>query len=166
MSGGRLMSCQRSRLGESCYRVRMAPAPGRSLLQPFPATAKKSADRYRQMKNRACGIAPQAAALAAPHTVPPNSGSSCCRSSSLERHRIADNLHLARSTGDQVLFRFPCPRLSQLDQATGLAVGRPNPVRYDPHPGDLVCGIEKLGRIPDGGRHRLVGRTAAKCKRT
>lgn len=35
-------------------------------------------------------------------------------------HRIAYHLHLARSTVDKVLRRYRMPRLSHLDQATGL----------------------------------------------
>lgn len=53
------------------------------------------------------------------------------------------------------------PLLHHLDQATGLPVRKPRPVRYEKSvPGELVhVDIKKLGRIPDGGGHRIHGRT-------
>jgi len=53
------------------------------------------------------------------------------------------------------------PLLAHLEQATGLPVRRPKPVRYEASaPGELVhVDIKKLGRIPDGGGHRMLGRT-------
>jgi len=79
-------------------------------------------------------------------------------------HRIAHHLQLNRSTVEKVLNRFRMPKLSHLDQATGLPVRRPKPVRYEhPNPGDLVhVDIKKLGRIPDGGGHRVLGREAGR----
>jgi transposase InsO family protein len=79
-------------------------------------------------------------------------------------HRIAFHLHLARSTVGRVLVRFQMPLLQDLDQATGLPVRRPRPVRYEKaRPGELVhIDIKKLGRIPDGGGHRMLGLTAGK----
>lgn len=76
-------------------------------------------------------------------------------------HRIGYHLRIARSTVEQVLARYRMPRLAYLDQATGLPVRRPKPVRYEhPTPGDLVhVDIKKQGRIPDGGGHRMLGRT-------
>jgi transposase InsO family protein len=55
------------------------------------------------------------------------------------------------------------PRLAHLDQATGLPVRKPAPIRYDAAaPGDLVhVDIKKLGRIPDGGGWRAHGRGSA-----
>jgi len=53
------------------------------------------------------------------------------------------------------------PLLHHLDQATGLAVRKPKPIRYElAAPGQLIhVDIKKLGRIPDGGGHRMLGRT-------
>ena len=67
-------------------------------------------------------------------------------------HRIAHHLGLARSTVGRILTRYDMPRLREVDQATGLAVRRPAPVRYEKtSPGELVhLDIKKLGRIPDG----------------
>lgn len=78
-------------------------------------------------------------------------------------HRIAYHLHLARSTVGRVLNRYHMPLLAHVDRATGLAVRKPRPVRYErPRPGDLVhVDIKKLGRIPDGGGWRVHGRGSA-----
>ena len=78
-------------------------------------------------------------------------------------HRIAYHLGLARSTVGRILTRYNMPRLTEVDQATGLAVRRPPPVRYEKtSPGELVhLDIKKLGRIPDGGGWRAHGRGSA-----
>jgi transposase InsO family protein len=75
--------------------------------------------------------------------------------------RIAAHLKIARSTVEAVLRRYGMPLLRHLDQNTGLVVRRPKPHRYERDaPGDLVhVDIKKLGRIPDGGGHRKLGRT-------
>ncbi|GAA4051513.1 hypothetical protein GCM10023063_44440 [Arthrobacter methylotrophus] len=54
------------------------------------------------------------------------------------------------------------PLLARLDKITDLPVRKPRPARYEhDHPGDLVhVDVKKLGRIPDGGGHRVQGRTA------
>lgn len=76
-------------------------------------------------------------------------------------HRIGYHLRIGRSTVEQVLARYHMPRLTHIDQGTGLPVRRPAAVRYEhPNPGDLVhVDIKKQGRIPDGGGHRKLGRT-------
>ena len=60
-----------------------------------------------------------------------------------------------------MLRRYRMPLLRHLDQSTGLPVRRPAPRRYEHDaPGDLIhVDIKKLGRIPDGGGHRKLGRT-------
>jgi len=75
-------------------------------------------------------------------------------------HRISYHLGIPRSTVGRVLARYRMPLLSHLDQATALPVRRPVAVRYEAAaPGVLVhVDIKKLGRIPDGGGHRKVGR--------
>jgi transposase InsO family protein len=59
------------------------------------------------------------------------------------------------------------PLLAHLDQATGLPVRRPKPVRYEAGaPGDLVhVDIKKLGRIPDGGGWRAFNRGSEQDRR-
>lgn len=78
-------------------------------------------------------------------------------------HQIAYHLHLARSTVGRVLARYGMPKLANIDQATGLAVRRPKPKRYEVDaPGQLVhVDIKKQGRIPDGGGWRAHGRGSA-----
>lgn len=77
-------------------------------------------------------------------------------------HRIGYHLGIARSTVGRVLARFKMPLLRAIDQATGLPVRKAKPVRYEmSRPGELVhVDIKKQGRIPDGGGHRKLGRTA------
>jgi transposase InsO family protein len=82
-------------------------------------------------------------------------------------HRISYHLGVPRSTVGRVLARYRMPLLAHLDQATGLAVRRPKPVRYEaPAPGVLVhIDIKKLGRIPTGGGWRMHGRGSAQDRR-
>ena len=68
---------------------------------------------------------------------------------------IADRLGMAPSTVHAVLVRCRINRLSHLDRATG------EPIRRYEHqaPGDLLhVDVKKLGRVPDGGGWRYVGR--------
>jgi transposase InsO family protein len=82
-------------------------------------------------------------------------------------HRISYHLGVPRSTVGRVLGRYRMPLLAHLDQATGLVVRRTVPVRYErARPGELVhMDIKKLGRIPDGGGHRMLGRAHGKRDR-
>ena len=79
-------------------------------------------------------------------------------------HRIGYHLGVPRSTVGRILERYSMPLLHHVDQATGLPVRRTRPVRYEKsRPGELVhVDIKKLGRIPDGGGHRVVGRQVGK----
>jgi len=77
--------------------------------------------------------------------------------------RIAYRLGLTPSTVGKVLNRYQAPRLAWTDPATGCRLrAKPKPFRYEhKNPGDLVhVDIKKLGRIPDGGGHRFLGRAA------
>ena len=76
-------------------------------------------------------------------------------------HRIGYELSMPRSTVGRVLVRHQMPLLAHLDQATGEPIRRIRPVRYEREtPGELVhMDVKKLGRIPDGGGHRVLGRT-------
>jgi len=131
--------------------------------QCSPATAAKWAARYRagtSMQDRS----------SRPNTSPSRLPSRLERRIIALRvtrrwgpHRIAFHLHLARSTVGRVLARFRMPLLRNIDQATGLPVRRPAPVRYEKsRPGELVhVDIKKQGRIPDGGGWRAHGRGSA-----
>jgi len=76
--------------------------------------------------------------------------------------RIAYQLRMAISTVHKILRRYGCPPLSWTDPATGARIRRErrtvNSYVHDA-PGDLVhVDIKKLGRIPDGGGWRVLGR--------
>ena len=72
--------------------------------------------------------------------------------------RIAARLGLAASTVHRVLCRLGLNRLSWLDRPTGRVVRRIHTTR----PGELAhVDVKKLGRIPDGGGWRVLGRAAA-----
>src|SRR5262245_30722134 len=72
-------------------------------------------------------------------------------------HRLGPVLGLPRSTVYRVLARRGLGRLRDTDRLTGA------PVRYQAcHPGALLHqDHKKLGRIPDGGGHRIHGRSTA-----
>ena len=75
--------------------------------------------------------------------------------------RIAYHLHLNISTVHRILTRYHCPPLRFTDPATGTRIrGREPARRYEyAWPGEMVhVDIKKLGRIPDGGGHRILGR--------
>lgn len=78
--------------------------------------------------------------------------------------RIAYRLRLNPATVGRVLARYGCPPLRFVDPATGrrIKTSRRAVNRYEhAAPGDLVhVDVKKLGRIPDGGGHRIVGRHA------
>ncbi len=72
-------------------------------------------------------------------------------------HRLAARLSLARSTVYRILRRHGESRLHDRDRCTRAVV------RYErERPGELVhIDVKKLGRIPDGGGHRVQGRQGA-----
>ena len=76
--------------------------------------------------------------------------------------RIAYRLQMAVSTVHKILRRYGCPPLAWTDPATGVRIkwARRKVHSYvHDAPGDLVhVDIKKLGRIPDGGGWRVVGR--------
>jgi hypothetical protein len=77
--------------------------------------------------------------------------------------RIGYQLGVHPSTVHRVLARYGLAKLCWLDRATGRVIRR-----YEhTAPGDLVhVDIKKLGRIPDGGGHRAVGRAAGVRNKT
>jgi len=129
--------------------------------QCSPATASKWAARYR------AGL-PLTDRSSRPHRSPSRSPQRLERRIVALRftrrwgpHRIGYHLGVPRSTVGRVLDRYRMPLLAHLDQVTGLPVRKAKPVRYEVSaPGELVhVDIKKLGRIPDGGGHRMLGRT-------
>jgi hypothetical protein len=69
-------------------------------------------------------------------------------------HRLAPIVGVPRSTIGDVLARHGLSRLADQDGPTGI------PIRYvRERPGELLhVDVKKLGRIPDGGGHRVRGR--------
>lgn len=69
-------------------------------------------------------------------------------------HRLGPELGMARSTVYGVLRRHGLSRLHHTDRPTG------TPIRYEKdRPGELLhVDVKKLGRIPPGGGHRMLGR--------
>jgi len=75
--------------------------------------------------------------------------------------RIAYHLHLNVSTVHRILVRYLCPPLRFTDPATGIRIRGPNPARRYEYawPGEMIhVDVKKLGRIPNGGGHRIHGR--------
>ncbi|WP_236242833.1 IS481 family transposase [Streptomyces sp. CC228A] len=73
--------------------------------------------------------------------------------------RLAARCGIAASTAHRILVRHHLPALTTLDRATG------EPVRRYEHsrPGELLhIDVKKLGRIPDGGGHKFLGRPAGR----
>ncbi|WP_288337962.1 IS481 family transposase [uncultured Gordonia sp.] len=128
-----------------------------------PATAKKWADRYRT-GGQAAMVDVSSRPHRSPNQLPQRRERRIIKLRFVRRWgaaRIAAHLKIARSTVEAVLRRYRMPLLRHLDQSTGLPVRRPAPRRYEHDaPGDLIhVDIKKLGRIPDGGGHRKLGRT-------
>jgi transposase InsO family protein len=120
-------------------------------------TAKRWADRYREL-----GKAGMQDRSSRPHRQPARTPQPMVRKIVHVRWKrrlgpvgIASVLGVPASTVHAVLQRCGISRLSQVDRATG------EPVRRYEHqrPGDLLHqDVKKLGQVPDGGGHRMVGR--------
>ena len=122
-------------------------------------TAQRWAARYRQlgeagMVDRPCRP------VASPRRTPQRVERRIIKLRWLRRWgpgRIGHHLGLPPSTVHKVLSRYRMARLDGLDRVTGRVVRR-----YEhAAPGDLVhVDVKKLGRIPDGGGHKMLGRAA------
>jgi transposase InsO family protein len=135
--------------------------------QVSPATAAKWAGRYRAGESMADG---SSRPLRSPSRCPQRLERRIVKLRYAHRwgpHRIGYHLGVPRSTVGRVLNRYRMPLLAHLDQATGLPVRNPTPVRYERStPGELVhLDVKKLGRIPDGGSWRAFGRGSAQHRR-
>ncbi|MFF4694097.1 IS481 family transposase, partial [Streptomyces sp. NPDC001307] len=76
--------------------------------------------------------------------------------------RIGPILGLPASTVHRILARHGLNRLAFLDRPTGQPIRRYERDR----PGELVhVDVKKLGRIPDGGGHKVLGRQAGRARR-
>lgn len=132
--------------------------------QVSPTTAQRWATRYR-----ARGEAGMSDHSSRPHHSPRRTATRTERRIVKVRvlrrwgpARIAHHLRLVPSTVHRVLTRFGLARLTHLDRATGRVIRRYERDR----PGELVhVDIKKLGIIPDGGGHKVLGRQAGRRKR-
>jgi transposase InsO family protein len=120
-------------------------------------TARKWADRYRDE-----GPAGMTDRSSAPRRQPNRTPAPMVRKIVHLRRKqrlgpveIGDRLDLPPSTVHAVLVRCRLNRLSHVDRATGEPIRR-----YEhQHPGDLLhVDVKKLGKVPDGGGWRYVGR--------
>jgi transposase InsO family protein len=120
-------------------------------------TAKKWADRYRSE-----GPTGMADRSSRPHRQPHRTPQPVVRKivhlrwkQRLGPVEIGDRLGMPSSTVHAVLVRCRLNRLTHVDRATG------EPIRRYEHerPGDLLhMDVKKLGRVPDGGGWRYLGR--------
>jgi transposase InsO family protein len=133
--------------------------------QVSPTTARRWADRYRQL-----GEAGMCDRSSRPHhnpsRTPTRTERRIIKVRLLRRWgpvRIAYLLRLNPSTVHRVLARYKLARLAHLDRATGRVIRR-----YERSaPGELVhVDIKKLGNIPDGGGHKTLGRQAGRKTRS
>ncbi len=127
-------------------------------------TAKKWADRYE-----AEGRAGMVDRSSRPHHQPNRTPAPVVRKivhlrwkQRLGPIQIGDRLGVPASTVHAVLVRCRLNRLSHVDRSTGESIRR-----YEhEHPGDLLhMDVKKLGRVPDGGGWRYVGRQKGKANR-
>ncbi|MCC0099359.1 IS481 family transposase [Streptomyces sp. NBC_00853] len=97
-----------------------------------------------------------------PHRTPADVEARVCdlrRARKLGPARIGPVLGLPASTVHRILTRHGLSRLSWLDRPTGTVIRRYERDR----PGELIhVDVKKLGRIPDGGGHRVLGREAGR----
>ncbi|WP_053914504.1 IS481 family transposase, partial [Streptomyces sp. TP-A0875] len=104
-----------------------------------------------------------------PHTTPHRTAASVetrvCdlrQSRKLGPARIGPILGLPASTVHRILTRHRLNRLAWLDRPTGTLIRRYERER----PGELIhVDVKKLGRIPDGGGHKALGRQAGRATR-
>ncbi|MER5981484.1 IS481 family transposase, partial [Streptomyces sp. NPDC001857] len=77
--------------------------------------------------------------------------------------RLGPMLGLPASTVHRILVRHGLNRLAHLDRPTGQVIRRYERDR----PGELIhVDVKKLGRIPDGGGHKVLGRQAGRATRS
>jgi transposase len=135
------------------------PAQAAEALGVSRATADKWLGRYRA--HGPAGLADRSSRPhRCPHALPADQVRRVLAARRRHRqgpHRPAWRLRMPRSTIYGVLRRHGMSRLAHADRASGVVV------RYQrEHPGELVhIDIKKLGRIPDGGGHKVHGRAAS-----
>ncbi|HLL34688.1 MAG TPA: IS481 family transposase [Streptomyces sp.] len=127
-------------------------------------TAKRWADRYRQLGQVGLHDRPSR-----PHHQPRRTSAAVedlviqlrCEYR-IGPQRLATRAGIAASTAHRILVRHGLPPLAACDRATGEPVRRFERAR----PGELLhIDVKKLGRIPDGGGHKVLGRAAGRANR-
>jgi transposase InsO family protein len=132
------------------------PAQAAESLGVSRATAYKWLGRYRS--EGPAGLADRSSrAHHCPHALPASQVRRVLVARRRRRqgpHRLGWQLGMPRSTVYGVLARHGMSRLAHTDRTSGVVV------RYErERPGELVhLDVKKLGRIPDGGGHRIHGR--------
>ncbi|MFD5481172.1 IS481 family transposase [Streptomyces hawaiiensis] len=101
-----------------------------------------------------------------PHRTPVAVEARVCdlrRARKLGPARIGPVLGMPASTVHRILTRCSLHRLAWIDRPTGTVIRR-----YErEHPGELIhVDVKKLGRIPDGGGHKVLGRQAGRETKT
>ncbi|MFF5776859.1 leucine zipper domain-containing protein, partial [Streptomyces virginiae] len=122
-------------------------------------TAARWAGRYRQL-----GVAGMGDRSSRPHHQPRKTPAEVeaevlrlRREHRIGPLRLAVRCGIAASTAHRILARHGQPPLAALDRATGEPVRRYERAR----PGELIhIDVKRLGRIPDGGGHKVLGRAA------
>jgi transposase InsO family protein len=147
----------RLKLAKLIVEKRWPPARAAERYDVSWKTAKKWAERYRDE-----GPAGMADRCSAPRRQPNRTPAPVVRKivhlrwkQRLGPVEIGDRLGVAPSTVHAVLVRCRLNRLCHVDRATGEPIRR-----YEhQHPGDLLhVDVKKLGKVPDGGGWRYVGR--------
>ncbi|BCJ39159.1 IS481 family transposase [Actinocatenispora thailandica] len=128
-------------------------------------TAKRWADRYRETGEQ--GMQDRSSRpRTSPARTPTRTERRIIKVRVLRRWgpaRIGYLLGLNPATVHRVLTRYRLARLTHLDRATGRVVRRYERDR----PGELVhVDIKKLGNIPDGGGHKILGRQQGRKTRS
>ncbi|UNO43195.1 IS481 family transposase [Streptomyces sp. MST-110588] len=133
--------------------------------QVSPTTAQRWAERYRRFGE--AGMCDRSSRpRTSPRRTPTRTERRIIKVRVLRRWgpaRIAGLLRLVPSTVHRVLTRYGLARLAHLDRATGPVIRRYERQR----PGELVhVDIKKLGNIPDGGGHKVLGRQTGRKTRS
>ena len=101
-----------------------------------------------------------------PHRTPAAVEARVCRlrqARKLGPARLGPILGLPASTVHRILTRHGLNRLAYLDRPTGQVIRHYERDR----PGELIhVDVKKLGRIPDGGGHKVLGRQAGRARRS
>ena len=161
----------RLKLGRLVVLGKVTVADAARRFQCSYATAKRWASRFRELHDAGVVVTPEHLAdrSSRPKTSPNKTPQPLVRKIVHVRWKrrvgpveIAGIVGVPASTVHAVLRRCGISRLSQVDRVTG------EPVRRYEHeqPGELLhADVKKLGNIPDGGGHRMVGRQQGRLHR-